>query len=214
MSHSPPILISGYYGFGNTGDEAILQATIQGLRRRGHTNIAVLSADPAGTGRLWDVPAFHRYRPREFFPSMQRGGLFMSGGGGLFQDTTSRRSLFYYLAMLQMAQRRGMKTMVYAQGLGPLHRSSSRKAVRWALQRVDRITFRDDASAALLAEIGLPHRAVVTADAAFTLDPAPPARAQEILAAAEAPAGVPLLAVAIRPWGLLNDEAGTCWLPC
>lgn len=96
--------------------------------------------------------------------------------------------------------------MIYAQGLGPLHRTSSRKAVRWALNQVDRITFRDEASASLLAEIGLPHRAVVTADPAFCLEPPPPARTQEILSAAGAPAGVPLLGIAIRPWGSLSNE--------
>ncbi|MCA1596644.1 MAG: polysaccharide pyruvyl transferase CsaB [Chloroflexi bacterium] len=200
------IVISGYYGFDNAGDEAILQATIQGIRRRlSDAEIVVLSADPQEWTRRTGVRCVARYSPSEVWSLLREPGLFLSGGGGLFQDTTSRRSLYYYLGLLDLSRRLGMKTMVYAQGLGPLRRASSRTAVRSVLKRVDRITFRDQDSAQLLADIGLPGVAAVTSDPAFALEPAPADRVEEILACEGAPANMPRLAVAVRPWSGFSE---------
>ena len=195
------VLISGYYGFDNAGDEAILEATVDGIRRHiPEADPVILSANPGRSAALTGARAVHRYRWREIRPFMQRGSLFVSGGGGLFQDATSRRSLFYYLGILLVARWRGMKTMIYAQGLGPLRRASSRAAVRALLSRVDRITFRDEASACLLKEIGVRSAAEVTADPVFTLQLAPTECAARILKAAGVPAGQPLIAVSLRQW--------------
>jgi polysaccharide pyruvyl transferase CsaB len=97
--------------------------------------------------------------------------------------------------------------MVYAQGLGPLHTRSGRALVRWLLARVDRITLRDEASAALLAQLGLSGRAVVTADPVFALSPAPVGQARAILQAEGVSPGEPLLAVSVRPWPTMGEAS-------
>ena len=49
-SQSESILIAGYYGFGNTGDEAILAAICDDLReRQPDVKLVVVSGDPAAT---------------------------------------------------------------------------------------------------------------------------------------------------------------------
>ena len=205
---SESIVISGYYGFGNAGDEAILQATIAGIRQHvPQADITVLSSDPAVTAAATGVRSLHRYRLRDLLCCMKPGGLLISGGGGLFQDVTSRRSLLYYLGILRLARARGMKTMVYAQGVGPLYQASSRAMVRAVLARVNCITVRDRGSADLLGLMGL--SATVIADPAFALAPAPRGRDRTILTAAGVPGDQPIIAVALRPWAAFTNDART-----
>ena len=53
------VLLSGYYGFGNLGDEALLSGLSGALQRRG-VSVTVLSADPAATRASHGVSARHR----------------------------------------------------------------------------------------------------------------------------------------------------------
>ena len=57
MSEQPKrILISGYYGFGNTGDEAILAAICRDLRAvQPGVKLTVLSGDPGATRSMHRV---------------------------------------------------------------------------------------------------------------------------------------------------------------
>lgn len=51
---------------------------------------------------------------------MKKAHLFISGGGSLIQNATSRRSLRYYLWTLRHAKRCGCKVMMYGCGIGPI----------------------------------------------------------------------------------------------
>jgi polysaccharide pyruvyl transferase CsaB len=170
------ILISGYYGFGNAGDEAVLAAILASLRRQmPEAQCAVLSVAPAATTRLHGVPAFHRARPREVLAALRRCDLFISGGGSLLQDVTSLSSLLFYLAQIQLARFLRRRVMIYAQGIGPLLRPVARRLTARTLRVVDCITVRDAESAAALRGIGLTGDRPpieVTADPVFSLQPA------------------------------------------
>ncbi|MEX2540836.1 MAG: polysaccharide pyruvyl transferase CsaB [Trueperaceae bacterium] len=158
------VLISGYYGFGNAGDEALLDGLLAGLRSAGHRPL-VLSADPEATRTLHGVAATHRLRG--LVPALLRCQALVSGGGGLLQDRTSARSLHYYLALVRAARLLGKRAVVYGQSLGPLS-TGGREAVASTLRGVP-IAVRDPASRELLAELGLP--ATLTADPALLLEP-------------------------------------------
>ena len=55
------LVISGYYGFGNAGDEAMLSAMVEALRALEPTlTITVISGNPADTRRRYNVSAVHR----------------------------------------------------------------------------------------------------------------------------------------------------------
>ncbi|SMB91385.1 polysaccharide pyruvyl transferase CsaB [Thermanaeromonas toyohensis ToBE] len=160
------VVLSGYYGFGNLGDEAILYSMVQALKSlEPELEILVLSHDPAGTERFLPVKAVNRWRLLEVAWALRRSDLLISGGGSLFQDTTSPRSLLYYLGILELARVLGRPRMVYAQGLGPLKRSWARYLTAKVLDRVQLITLRDSNSHVLLRELGVQHPEVkVTAD--------------------------------------------------
>ena len=160
------ILISGYYGFDNIGDESILRTLVTSLRERiPDCSLTVLSHDPAATREKYGVEAVERMSPLAIARAVRRCDMLISGGGSLLQDVTSSKSLHYYLAIIRFAQLLGKKVFIYSQGIGPIEKDADRRATARALRRADGIVVRDERSAALLAEIGVPaERVVITAD--------------------------------------------------
>lgn len=156
------LLVSGYYGFGNAGDEALLAGLLQGLVERGHEPV-VLSARPEATRRLHGVPAVHRLHG--LLPALLGCDGLISGGGGLLQDKTSPGSLRYYLGVLGTARAFGKRVTVYGQSVGPLS-TRGRRLVGRALRGVP-VSVRDGRSRDLLAELGL--EAELTADPALLI---------------------------------------------
>jgi polysaccharide pyruvyl transferase CsaB len=206
------VVISGYYGFGNAGDEAVLAAMLHSLRQQSaELECSVLSAAPEQTRRLHDVPAFHRARPRDVLTALRGCDLFISGGGSLLQDVTSLNSLLFYLAQIRLARTLRRRVMIYAQGIGPLDRSAARRLTASVLRGVDWITVRDQESAQELRRIGVPAErppVEVTADPVFALEPAADAFAEQELAQAFGSGEKPkrLLGVSVREWPSLEGR--------
>ncbi|MDI6828545.1 MAG: polysaccharide pyruvyl transferase CsaB [Armatimonadota bacterium] len=172
MTHRKRITISGYYGFSNAGDEAVLSAIIASMRKdsKAEIEITVISGNPEETKQQHNVRALSRRSISEIITTIRESDLVISGGGSLIQDATSFRSLFYYLWVIMLAQRFRRKVMVLGQGIGPLRRRTSRQLVRRVLNRVNLITVRDPDSADLLRNIGVDRPPIyVTADPAFLL---------------------------------------------
>ncbi len=195
------ILISGYYGLRNTGDEAVLSAIIQGFRARyADIQITVLSADPEETERTHGVRAVARMSPALVRAAIRECDLFISGGGSLLQDATSFKSLAYYLLVIAEAKRQKLPVMILGQGIGPLRRSASQRLTARALNGVDIITVRDLQSADLLRQIGVSGRIEVTADPTLILNPCPQDEAGRLLAEAGISPGEDVTAVSLRGW--------------
>ena len=172
MSESLRITLSGYYGCGNIGDEAVLAGILHGFRERcpgDAVEFTVLSANPSQTQRLHGVHALPRMSPTALRRALGDCHILISGGGSLFQDVTSLRSLLYYAFVVRYARQRRRPVMLYGQGVGPLRRSISRGIMRNVANRAAAITVRDEASAELLKQIGVRTPVEVTADPAFAL---------------------------------------------
>ena len=93
------VVMSGYYGFSNAGDDAILEAIHQSiLEASGEVGVTVLSNDPRETQRHYGMNAIPRFRFWKVFGALRRCDALLSGGGSLLQDRTSTRSLLYYLS--------------------------------------------------------------------------------------------------------------------
>lgn len=166
------VVVSGYYGFGNLGDRAIKEELVRELstlvERR---NVVVLSSDPSGSAATFGVNAVNRWRVLEVIDVLRRARLFISGGGGLYQDTTSLRSVAYYAGLAFLARLCGAPQVAYAQGVGPLRRATARWLTRGALRQAARISVRDPDSHALLRSWGLHAR--LAADAVWSLPALP-----------------------------------------
>ena len=165
------ILLSGYYGYNNIGDEAVLGGILAGLREElPEFTPVVLSGDPESTRRMHDVAAIPRMKLGAITAALQEAALFISGGGSLLQDVTSKRSPLYYLGVLWLAHRAGVPAMVLAQGLGPLNHPLNRLLARRILDGTRAITVRDAVSAEFLAGLGVSKPPIeVTADPSFLL---------------------------------------------
>ena len=197
------IAISGYYGFNNTGDEAVLAGIVKSLqieadKRRIPIEIDVLSINPDITRSIHGTRASHRYRLGPLAGSIAKCDLLLSGGGSLFQDVTSAHGIYYYAAVVRLAQMLGKKTMFIAQGIGPLTNKRSLKLVAGVANRLDAITTRDTESMTLLREIGVDKPAVeVTADPALILP--------ELENRRRAAGDVLRIGVSLRPWAADMD---------
>ncbi|MDI6711182.1 MAG: polysaccharide pyruvyl transferase CsaB [Bacillota bacterium] len=212
----PRVLVSGYYGFHNAGDEAILHALTRALRRAvPGVEITVLSADPEHTARTDGVAAVPRGGGAAA-AAMRRTDLFISGGGGLLQDTTSLKSLAYYLGLIALARALRKKVFFYAQGIGPLRTAAGRALVRLVADRATLITVRDQDSREELCGLGIRRPPViVTADPVLGLVPEPDwtAAGREILGGLGLGEG-PVAGISVRAWpgqdGYLETIAGVC----
>src|SRR5690606_13718168 len=167
------VVISGYYGFDNMGDEMVLAGILAGLRRLDPgVRVTVLSAHPAATAREHGVDAVSRTHLPSILAALARADLLISGGGSLLQDVTGPFNIPYYVGVMELARLRGVPVMMMAQGIGPVRGRMGRALVRWAVRRAAAVTVRDPQSARLLGDLGVPGAAVgVTADAALLLDP-------------------------------------------
>ena len=196
------ILISGYYGFSNAGDEAMLTAIIEALRaERRDIEITVMSGKPEITAEKHRVNSIHRFHPLQILKEMLRTDLLLSGGGSLLQDVTSRRSILYYLSILMLAKLLGKKVMLYAQGIGPINSSISRILTKYVCRKADLITVRDDGSYEELMEMGLStDKVLVTADAVFSLLADHKDIGRKILQENGLNGNKPIIGIAVRHW--------------
>lgn len=204
------IVISGYYGFGNAGDEAVLAATVGELERRlPGAEVVALSGDPRTTAELHGVQAKPRWPLLTLVRTIRSADLLLSGGGSLLQNETSRASLAYYLLTLQIARGYGVPFVIHAQGLGPLNGAVAERLVASALRRASAVTLRDEASLALARKLSVPEeRLTLTADPAFLLEPVGPAEVDAILRDAGIEAGEPLVGVVVREWRGAREALG------
>lgn len=177
------ILISGYYGFNNIGDESILRAVIASLKSKlDDIDITVLSQNPESTAKRYNVRSVNRKSFPSILKAVRGCDLLISGGGSLLQDVTSKRSILYYLLIMWLGILLRKKVFIYSQGIGPIISKFNRKLTAWTLRRVDGIVVRDKASKELLVEIGLAAEQIyVTTDPVLRIPKTDLKKGQEIL---------------------------------
>lgn len=146
------VAVSGYYGFGNTGDEAIALAITRELKAQGVTPL-LLSQTPEETARTYGCESAPRMNPAGLLGALARSGVVLSGGGGLLQDRTSARNLTYYLGVIRAARLLGKRVVVFNQSVGPLSEAGG-KRVAAALRGV-RVIVRDRGSLDTLRALGV-----------------------------------------------------------
>ncbi|MCI9156088.1 MAG: polysaccharide pyruvyl transferase CsaB [Lawsonibacter sp.] len=195
------VVMSGYYGFANAGDDAILESIKQAIQAvSDDVSVTVLSNDPELTRKQYGLEAIPRFRVLRVFSALRRSDALLSGGGSLLQDTTSTRSLLYYLSVIRCAQLLNKPVMLYANGVGPVRKPVNRRRVKKVVERATLVTLRDHSSARELTEMGISRPVQVTADPVFHLMPAGLDKSLKLLAAAGIPQDRPFVAASVREW--------------
>ena len=164
------VLISGYYGFNNTGDEAMIETMSMLLARRDY-GLIVLSSNPERTKELYNVQAYDRYKFKEIIKAIKKSDVVVSGGGTLFQDITSKKSIWYYLGIVKLAQFLGKKVCIAYQGIGPLSTKLYRRMTRKTLNKksVKLVALRDEHAINFAKELGIKEEKICfSSDMIFT----------------------------------------------
>ncbi|MBR5304743.1 MAG: polysaccharide pyruvyl transferase CsaB [Candidatus Gastranaerophilales bacterium] len=143
------VLVSGYIGFDNFGDEAIFYALSTHLKKMGYF-VSVLCNKKQNVSKKYGVVAYNYKEPFEIFKAITSCDILISGGGSLLQNKTSNFSLFYYLLVLLFAKICFKKVIIFAQGVEPIIGKIPELFTRTILKLVDFISVRDDKSKELL----------------------------------------------------------------
>ncbi len=168
MAKNLIISFAGYFGYGNLGDELILESEINlfsdCLRDKGLSftaNIFVPLDKGFSYGYqnrflndvLVEVRLINRWSIFDIIRTLGKTDLFILGGGSLFQDVTSIRSPFYYSFLSYVAKILTRKIWMFGQGVGPLKRRISRFITAKAFKMADKIFLRDERSISFIKEI-------------------------------------------------------------
>jgi polysaccharide pyruvyl transferase CsaB len=184
------IVLAGYYGFGNAGDELILRSLMDRLRLEDpSTQITVLSQNPVQTRQRFLVEAVNRWNPFAWIGPLWRARRFMLGGGGLLQETTGPWNHLYYLSLVLLAKILGCQTEVRAIGVDPIHHPLNRWWTRFVFNTfVDKASVRDTESAHAMQAVGVHLMLQTRPDLIF-----------QLRSTFEKPSS-PRLAMAVIPW--------------
>ena len=163
------VLLSGYYGKGNGGDEALLATLLQMLPS--DVTPVVLSGNPEETHRHYGVECYNRMAFLSVFKALRSCDAFVWGGGSLIQDVTSTISPFYYGGLMALAQVMGLKTVAWGQGIGPLLHYPTRFLARRNFAGCTHVSVRDRSSSALLSNWSIPH--IIAPDPVWALESKP-----------------------------------------
>jgi len=143
------LVIVGYYGFGNLGDEAIRVALRAALNGREGLRPVWLVSQPQNTNEV------NRSHPCAIFAGLRRSAALIFGGGGLLQNKTSTRSLLYYLSLILLARSLRRPVFLLGQGIGPINGRFARAKTRFALSKACYIGCRDRRSLDFIQSLGL-----------------------------------------------------------
>lgn len=204
------IVISGYYGFRNSGDEAVLKSILTSLEEEGlaagvQIEPVVLSIDPEWTSRTYGVKSVHRMKLGEVRNAIKNSNGLISGGGSLLQDATGAKSIPYYLGVIKLAQWMRKPTFVYAQGIGPVNRKLYHRFISSVFRRCKYISVRDVESAELLRSMGIQGDNIqVVPDPVMGLEL--PKGSEESLRKELSAGALPIIGVSVRYWNPERTE--------
>ena len=144
MQHGYPhntkrVLLCGYFGFGNMGDEATLAAALKAFREY-RLKVRVMF-NPCGDFEPFSrlgAQYCNRYSPSELRRAISECDALLLTGGSLIQNETSERSLLYYTAITALAEREGKPIYMLSSGFGEV---SGRLGNAFANRALARLSF-------------------------------------------------------------------------
>lgn len=148
------VIISGYYGFDNFGDEAILGVLVSKLKSL-NAGIRVISKNPKKTATTYGVAATWNFCPCQIIFRIAQYDILVSGGGSLLQDATSLKSLLYYLWVINVALFFKKPVIIFAHGLGPIRNKFGAYLTKQTLKKCTTVSVRDRKSKMILNKWGI-----------------------------------------------------------
>lgn len=214
------VIIAGYYGHRNAGDEAILHGILTELRALNmELEFVVISGNPEDTEKLHSVKSINWKDFASMIEEVKSASLVIVGGGGLIQDywgvdktsflTHRQGGITEYGSPIILAKLFGIPSMFYAVGVGPLNTQEGREYTRILFEAVNAATVRDEKSRKLLTDIG-----IQVEDVLLVHDPAIYAPEKDLTPDFSERLSVlprPLIGVSVRYWGISIEPQN--WQP-
>lgn len=151
------VCISGYYGFKNFGDEAILSVLVNHLKGN---DVTVFSSNPEFTSNTYGVKSVRSFDIKQVIETIKNTDILISGGGSLLQDVTSLKSLVYYSLIIAFGILFDKKVIIFTQGIGPINNKFAQTIVKNLLKQCSLVTVRDENSLNLLGSWGVDAKLV------------------------------------------------------
>ncbi len=148
------VLISGYIGFQNFGDDVLLDVLVKHLKEK-NCKITALSCNPENTKENFQIASIPYKNPFQILKGLLNTDILISGGGNLIQNETSTLSLLYYCFIIILAKLFFKKVIIYSQGIGPINGKFQNFIAKIALKCADMITVRDIYSQRILSKWGI-----------------------------------------------------------
>jgi polysaccharide pyruvyl transferase CsaB len=214
------VVIAGYYGHRNAGDEAILSGILAELRAFDlDLEFTVISGDPDHTARLHKVHAIGWKDFKSMIKEVEGASLVIVGGGGLIQDywgvdktsflTHRQGGISEFGSPILLAKLFDVPSMFYAIGVGPLNTDDGRDCARTLFEIVDGVTVRDEKSKKLIEELGIVGKDIPVVPDPAIFVPKLDLPADFLEKIGDFPR--PLLAASLRYWGIGVESEG--WQP-
>ncbi len=165
----PKILLAGYLGCGNLGDDAVMLGVVDKFGPE--IEYSALSGFPEETYRTYNIPGIARKEMKSVEKAIQAADALVFPGGSIFQDATSVMSVMYYAQLIKIAKKNGKKVILLGQGVGPLSTWLGKRTAAQAFNSADLVVCRDPSSVQALRELGVKSKVHLGADSAFLLPP-------------------------------------------
>jgi polysaccharide pyruvyl transferase CsaB len=151
------VLLAGYFGFGNLGDELLAESAVKNLAECGvpREKISILSGRPAESRANFGISSFDRWKITDVSRALDMSRCVIFPGGGIFQDTTSVKSCVYYWGLIRAARMKSVPVAAIGQSVGPFACTVSKFLARDALGKCGYIAVRDDASSEVVSSMGI-----------------------------------------------------------
>jgi len=115
------IFLIGYYGYGNYGDDLLLNSFFRILDELKFDGTIILPLENRlefSNNHYFNIQIVSRFNLYELKKSIKDSDLIIFGGGNLFQSETSYRSLFYYSYIANVSAKENKKILLLSQGFG------------------------------------------------------------------------------------------------
>lgn len=179
MDTKVKIVVAGYYGAGNAGDELILKTLLSQLA--GDLQVTAISVAPEHTALLHGIKAISFQDLGKIYSELLSCHLFILGGGGMLQThdqftvdglhNFDAIEVSMYVRPLLLAKQLNVPTMTWAQGVGPLDTSESRQIAKFVFETSNWASVRDAESLDMLRTAGVTREIDLGADPIWLLGP-------------------------------------------
>ncbi|MDJ0567626.1 MAG: polysaccharide pyruvyl transferase family protein [Pleurocapsa sp. MO_192.B19] len=172
MTRKKGVLINGFYGNYNLGDEAMLAGMINLLKKQQEDlSFTVFSNDPQNTQTQYSVESIRRpTRKRlkiQHLLKILQNRYFVLGGGDLLRDSAKSSIAETWLHPLQYAIKLRRRTLVLGISVGEIWKQESKILIPKVLNQVDFLAVRDVKSKLKLEELGVNNTIHVMSDLAL-----------------------------------------------